>query len=99
MTKPTSPTPDMSNDRLRGYVDRIMNLEKEKADVQEGIKDLYTEVKAAGYETKIVRQIIREEKMDASERRERETLLDLYRKELGLIADTPLGKAALAKIA
>ena len=83
----------VAKDRLRSYVERIERLNAEVAELKGDIKDIFTEVKAAGFDTKVVRQLIRERRMDAAEREEREALLEVYRNAVGALADTPLGKA------
>lgn len=72
-------------DRLKSYVDRIERLEEEKKVIAEDIKDVYTEVKAAGFDVKIVRKAIALRKMEDHKRREEEELLDLYLDALGMI--------------
>ena len=73
-----------SDDRLRLLCERIEGLEEEKKVISEDIKDVYTEAKAVGYDVKIIRQIVRLRKMAADDRREMETILDLYKKALGM---------------
>jgi uncharacterized protein (UPF0335 family) len=85
------------NERLKSFVDRIVRLEDEKKGLSDDIRDLYTQLKDLGYVPKVVRAIIRDERLDKSERELQETLKDLYRRELGLLADLPLGKAAMEK--
>lgn len=89
----------LAADRLRSIVERIERLEEEKAALAGDIKEVYAEAKGAGFDAKIIRQVIRERKMEADDRAEREHLLDLYRRALGMLADTPLGEAALRKVA
>ena len=71
-------------DVLRGYVERIERLEEEKAGIASDIRDVYTEVKAKGFETKVVREIIKLRRMDPDEREEREALRALYGDALGI---------------
>lgn len=73
-----------SDDRLRLLCERIEGLEEEKKGVSDDIKDVYSEAKALGYDVKIIRQIVRLRKMEADDRREMETILDLYKKALGM---------------
>jgi uncharacterized protein (UPF0335 family) len=73
-----------SDDRLRLLCERIEGLEEEKKVISEDIKDVYSEAKALGYDVKIIRQIVRLRKMEADDRREMETILDLYKKALGM---------------
>jgi uncharacterized protein (UPF0335 family) len=81
---------------LAQFVERITQLETEKAGIASDIKDVYAELKGRGFDAKTVRQIIKIQKMDADERAEQEALLELYLAALGDLRDTPLGQAALA---
>ena len=70
---------------LRNLIERIERLEEEKAALAADIKEVYGEAKAFGLDVKIMRQIIKERKMDASDRQEQEALLDVYRQALGML--------------
>ena len=48
------------------------------------IRDVYAEAKSAGFDVKILRQIVRLRKMEQSDRQEQEELLDLYKRALDL---------------
>lgn len=85
------------NSRLKSYIDRIEALNVEKAAISDGIKDIFTEVKAAGYNPKAVRKIIQERAADQAKAAELAETVDLYKRELGILADLPLGQAAVAK--
>lgn len=74
-----------SDDRLRLLIERIERLEEEKQGISDDIRDVYAEVKAVGYDAKIVRQVIRLRKMNPEDRREMETVLDLYKAALGMV--------------
>lgn len=74
-----------SADRLRSIVERIERLEEEKSGIAGDIKEVYAEAKGSGFDTKTIRHVIRERKMDAEDRREQETLRDLYRQALGIL--------------
>ncbi|MGB0749036.1 MAG: DUF2312 domain-containing protein [Magnetospiraceae bacterium] len=71
-------------ERLVSLVERIERLEEEKGALMEDIKEVYAEGKSAGFDTKILRQIIRLRKMDQADRQEQEELLDLYKRAIGL---------------
>jgi uncharacterized protein (UPF0335 family) len=73
-----------ADDRLRLLCERIERFEEEKKVVADDIKDVYIEAKSLGYDVKIIRQIVRLRKMEADDRREMETILDLYKKALGM---------------
>lgn len=71
-------------DQLRSFVERIERLEEEKQSIADDIKDVYGEAKGTGFDTKVLRHIIRLRKQDAAERQEQEALLDLYMHALGM---------------
>ena len=71
-------------ERLKSFIERIERLEEEKAAIAGDIKEIYGEAKSAGFETKIMRQLVRLRKMDSQQRREQEELLDLYKQAVGL---------------
>ena len=74
----------VAGDRLTQYLERIERLEEEKAGLAEDIRDVYAESKSAGFDTKIIRQIVKLRKMDRQKRIEQEELLDLYKSAIGL---------------
>lgn len=71
-------------DRLRSLVERIERLEEEKKGILSDIRDIYAEAKSAGYDCKIIREIIKLRKMNVADRDNQEFLLDTYRKALDL---------------
>lgn len=86
-------------DRLRSFVQRIERAEDEKRDIAEQIKDIYAEAKGSGFDIKTIREVVRLRRMKPADRSEREELLEIYKAALGMIADLPLGQAALARAA
>jgi uncharacterized protein (UPF0335 family) len=81
---PESETGGVAADRLRSLVDRIERLEEERKALSGDIKDIYAEAKSAGFDVKVLRQLIRIRKQESAEIEEQETLLDLYRRALGM---------------
>lgn len=71
-------------DQLRSYIERVERLEEEKAGIAADIKDVFAEAKGNGFDVKTMRAIIRLRKMEVLDRQEQETLLDLYKRVLGL---------------
>jgi len=71
-------------ERLRSFIERIERLEEEKAALTSDIREVYAEAKGNGFDTKIMRQLIKLRKMDTAERQEQESLLDLYKRAIGL---------------
>ena len=78
------PMAETTDDRLRLLIERIERLEEEKKGIGDDIKDVYLEGKAVGYDVKIMRQVVRLRKMAPDDRREMETILDLYKSALGI---------------
>jgi uncharacterized protein (UPF0335 family) len=75
---------ETTDDRLRLLIERVERLEEEKKGIADDIKDVYGEAKAVGYDTKIMKQIVRLRKMKPDDRSEMEMLLDTYKAALGL---------------
>ena len=75
----------VTGDQLKSYIERIERLEEEKKALAEDVKEVYAEAKGNGFDTKIMRQLIRLRKMDASDRAEQEELLDLYKNAIGMV--------------
>jgi len=71
-------------ERLRHIVARIERLEEEKKALGDDIKEVYAEAKGSGFDTKIIRQVIRLRKVEQADRQEQEALLDLYMQALGM---------------
>lgn len=71
-------------DRLRSIIERVERLEEERKALAGDIKDIFTEAKSAGFDVKVIRQIIRLRKQEPAEVEEQETLLDIYRRALGM---------------
>lgn len=71
-------------DRLRSIVERIERMEEERKALGSDIKDIFAEAKAAGFDVKVLRQLIKLRKQEAAEVEEQETMLDVYRHALGM---------------
>ena len=84
----------IAGERLRSLIERIERLEEEKRTLAADIKEVYAEAKGTGFDTKIMRQIIRIRRMDKDDVDEQETLLDLYKRALGMLPDEPASAAA-----
>jgi uncharacterized protein (UPF0335 family) len=74
----------VSNDQLRLFMERIERLDEEKKGIADDIRDVFSEAKSQGYDTKIMRQILKLRKMEPHDRQEMEALLDVYKSALGL---------------
>jgi uncharacterized protein (UPF0335 family) len=82
-------TADIANtgvaaEELKQFIERIERLEEEKKAISDDIKDVFGEMKGRGFDTKVVRQVLRIRKQDHAERQEMEAILDLYMSALGM---------------
>lgn len=75
----------IAGDRLRSFIERIEKLEEKKRTLTDDVKEIYAEAKGTGFDPTIIR--IR--RMDQSDLDEQETLLDLYKRALGMLPDVP----------
>lgn len=71
-------------DRLRSFVERIERLEEERTALGADVREVYSEAKSVGFDTKILRQVVRLRKMDSADREEQEELLTIYKEALGI---------------
>lgn len=71
-------------DRLLSIIERVEHLEAEKKNLSGDIRDIFSEAKAAGFDVKALRQIIRLRKQEPEELEQQETILDTYRHALGI---------------
>jgi len=72
-------------DELRSFVERIEQLNAEKADIAEQAKEVMAEAKGRGYYGPIIREIVKLRKMKPDDRAEREAVLDMYLSALGML--------------
>lgn len=77
----------ISGDLLKQYIEKIERLEMERAEVAEHIREAFAEAKGAGFEPKIMKQVIKERKMDKNDLDEQETLLVTYKRVLGMLPE------------
>ena len=80
-TKPSA----VAADRLKSFIERIEKLEEERQAIGGDIRDVYSEAKGSGLDVKTMRYVVRLRKMDAAERDEQETMIDLYKQALGMV--------------
>lgn len=94
---PETITGAIDREALQSYVGRVLSLHEERRALNADIAEIYEQAKNAGFVTKIIRQIVREQQMEAEERSAHYALLDNYRGALGMLADLPLGEAAIER--
>lgn len=71
-------------EELRQFVERVEQLNAEKADIAEQTKEVFADAKGRGYDTKVLRKLIAIRKRWADDLAEEEAKLDMYRQALGM---------------
>lgn len=72
----------MSGEQLLSGIERIERLHEEKRNIEGDIKDIYAELKGAGYDTKAIRELVKRRAKDPDARSEFEAIVDLYEQEI-----------------
>jgi len=76
-----------AKEHLKSFIERVERLEEEKAALAADIREVYSEAKGQGFDTKIMRQVVRLRKLDTADRQEQDAILDLYMSALGMKRD------------
>jgi uncharacterized protein (UPF0335 family) len=71
-------------EQLRTLVERIERLEEEKSALAGDIRDVFSQAKGGGFDIKVLRQVLRLRKLNNADRQEQESLLDIYKRALGM---------------
>jgi uncharacterized protein (UPF0335 family) len=98
--KEAAPTNKGTTQQLRSMIDRIVRLEEEKIEIGAGIKDIYIEVKAADFNVKAVRTLVKREMEDSDQRAARQAVeseVEALTAALGDFRSSPLGEAAISR--
>jgi uncharacterized protein (UPF0335 family) len=102
--KPTHAIPaaghnSLDRDRLYDIISRIESIEQERAELANDVKDILAEAKSSGLDVKAIRAVLRRRRQDPDEVAALQSTVDEYMSALGMLADLPLGKAALERAA
>ncbi len=73
-----------AKEQLRSFVERVERLDEERSALTADIREVYSEAKGLGFDTKIMRQVVRMRKLDKADFQEQEAMLDLYLSALGM---------------
>lgn len=76
-----------AHDQLKSVIERIERLEEEKATISGDIKEVYAEAKSNGFDTKVLREIIKLRRMESAEREALESMIGVYMAALGMRPD------------
>jgi uncharacterized protein (UPF0335 family) len=73
-----------AKEHLKSFIERVERLEEERSALSADIREVYSEAKGQGFDTKIMRQVVRLRKLETADRQEQEAMLDLYLSALGM---------------
>lgn len=71
-------------ERLRSYIERIEHIEEERKALQNDIKEIFEEVKAANFDVKAVKTLLKIRAKDPDEQAQEDFIVQAYRKALGI---------------
>ena len=77
-------TMNVTAEELRQFIERIEQIDAEKADLADQAKEVMAEAKVRGYDTKVIRKLIAIRKRRADDLAEEEAILDMYKSALGM---------------
>lgn len=73
-----------AKEQLQSFVKRVERLEEERNALSADIREVYSEAKGTGFDTKIMRQVVSMRKLDKADFQEQEAMLDLYLTAMGM---------------
>ena len=71
-------TGGINTKQLLSVIERLERLEEEKKALSSDMKDIYSEAKGSGYDTKIIKWLIAQRKKDPADRDNEEQLRMVY---------------------
>lgn len=77
---------NVSAQQLKIIIDRIERVSEEIDGLKSDVKEIYAEAKGNGFDTKIIRAIVRLRKLSAAERQEMDALMETYMAAIGMEA-------------
>lgn len=83
-TPATDAAYSVTADELRQFIEQYEHLEAEKKDIAEQQKEIMSEAKGRGYDTKVMRKIMAMRKRDKDDLAEEEAILEMYKAALGM---------------
>ncbi len=69
---------------LKSFIERIERMEAEQDALAADKREIYAEAKGTGFDTKVMRQVVRMRKMSKADFQEQEAMLDLYMTAVGM---------------
>ena len=74
----------VESEKLKQIISKIENIEEERQEISDQLKDTYNEAKALGFDVKIIKHVLKLKQKDKDMLAEEDSLIDLYRGTLGI---------------
>ena len=74
----------VESEKLQQIIGKIENIEAERQEISDQLKDTYNEAKALGFDVKIIKHVLKLKQKDKDALAEEDTLIDLYRGVLNI---------------
>ena len=74
----------IETDKLQQIISKIENIEQERLESADLLKDVFNEAKSLGFDVKIIKHVLKLKKKDKDALAEEDSLIDLYRGALGV---------------
>lgn len=87
MSYPSNDAPavyEADGEELLQFIERFEKLEAEKRELSADQKEVMSEAKSRGYDTKILKKIIAERRRDKDDLAEEQAIMEQYRMVLGM---------------
>jgi len=69
---------NVSGQQLRQIIDKIETIEKEKQEISQLLKEAFAEAKGYGFDLAVIKEILKNRKMDQEKLSEHEELMTVY---------------------
>jgi len=83
MTEVTEAMTIAAQGRLRTFIERVSRLDDDKMAIAADIKEVLAEAKGEGYDTKVIRKVVRLLRIDKAKRQEEDAITDMYMAAIG----------------
>lgn len=83
--------------KFKGFVSEVERVAQEMRDLSSERASVYKRAKEEGFDTKALKEVIRLRRLDNEHRSALLNTVDAYMDALGMLADTPLGQAAMER--
>lgn len=75
----------VATSQLKSVLERIENLDDERGAIMEAMKEVYSEAKGNGFDTKAIRKLVSLRRQDRAKLAEDKAMLELYATALGCL--------------